>query len=323
VTIFNLENIFDAAGELSIQALQNLPDLPTWFAPVGKAYRIAAAAPLTYTIAFHYLQRDVPDGYERILQIYHQPPDGAWQPLPTQLDWNENLASARMAGSGVYALIATVQMPALRPGWNLFAYPIPETRAVDTALAAIAGVYSMVVAFDPATDAWRMFDAAVAQLHPELAPLINDLDQMRFGESYLIYATQPITPYLAVPGAAAALDLTPLASASAGGLATAPGARREFAVAPAVIFGTLTAPEGLLDADAQVVAEIDGVRCGAGAVHPTASGWLYVVKVDGAAQTPGCGAPGVRVALMMHGDHLATVGWDNRQAVRADLDFTR
>ena len=136
VTIFNLADIFAPTGLTSLQALSNIPSLPAWFTSVGKVYRFDSTEEFPGTIAFHYLQREVPEGHEDALRIFYRPDDDIeteWQPLDTDVDTRENLASARMPepAKGTYALIATVELPALQQGWNMIAYTLPNTRTVD------------------------------------------------------------------------------------------------------------------------------------------------------------------------------------------------
>ena len=113
----------------------------------------------------------------------------------------ENLASARMPepAKGTYALIATVELPALQPGWNMIAYTLPNTRTVDSALTSLDGSYSVLYSYVPGDESsWQSFDPEASSLYGELADLVNDLDELSFGHSYLIYATEAVTPYLAI-----------------------------------------------------------------------------------------------------------------------------
>src|SRR5690606_10223391 len=59
VTIFKLDDLLGDSGALTLQALNEPPQMAPWLASVGKAYRFAATEPFTRTIAFNYLQRDV------------------------------------------------------------------------------------------------------------------------------------------------------------------------------------------------------------------------------------------------------------------------
>ena len=45
---------------------------------------------------------------------------------------------------------------------------------------------------------WQSFDPQVSSFYGELADLVNDLDDLSFGHSYLIHATEVVTPYLAI-----------------------------------------------------------------------------------------------------------------------------
>ncbi len=73
-------------------------------------------------------------------------------------------------------------------GWNLVGFPRSSSQAVATALATIAGRYLRVFGFDPsdAADPWEVYDVGV----PAWA---NDLQEMRPGRGYWIYATEATT----------------------------------------------------------------------------------------------------------------------------------
>ena len=175
VTIYNLSNIFTDTGTSSLQALTTPPQMYSWLTPVGQAYRFKASNSLTRTIAFNYLQYEVPGGdtFEHLLQIYYSPDEGeTWQPLDTELDTHENLAPTTMPGKGegIYVLAATIEMPRLTEGWNLFAYPIPFTRSLPVALASISDSYTTIYDNGPsAAQPWVMYDRTVVEEQPAFA----------------------------------------------------------------------------------------------------------------------------------------------------------
>ncbi|MCW5844364.1 MAG: VCBS repeat-containing protein [Caldilinea sp.] len=324
VTIFKLDDLLGDSGALTLQALNEPPQMAPWLTPVGKAYRFAATEPFTRTIAFNYLQRDVPEGFEPVLRLYFLPDGGGWQPLDTRLDADENLAAARMPAqaNGVYVLAASVELPQLQEGWNLLAYTIPETRTVDVALASIRDDFTAVYQYDPATETgWRIYDNWLQANAPEFAELVNDLPALAYGQSYLIYATQTVTPYLAVPGpqaavvqgAAATSDGVAAAAAPAGPLLPAPAS--QVGTAPAVYYGILVASPG-----ASVVARVGAVECGRAETRPGDDGALrYVLRVASAAQLAGCGEPGTPVEFVVDGSVAAIESWSNNRALRVDL----
>jgi hypothetical protein len=130
------------------------------------------------SISFRYLERQVPPGEESWLSIYYW--DGqSWEKLETQLDTDVNLAAARARDEGLYALMTSLVIP-LEPGWNLFAYPIGETRAVKEALSSIEGRYTLVCGYDPASGQWAVYEPEGEQT----------LSRLEFGQGYWIKATE-------------------------------------------------------------------------------------------------------------------------------------
>ncbi len=198
VTIFSLKDLIcDDTSTSTLQGVTTLPDLAPWLTTVGSGYRfitsdiqqqsqgdaanalddekkndledgcsqLLSAEATKKSIAFSYLQRDVPRGYEQTLQIYHRfdLEEADWHAITTIVDTDANLATAELEGPGLYALIATVNVPIKGPGWSLFSYPIPQERSVDEALASIAGEFTTVYGYDPnsANAPWRIFDASL------------------------------------------------------------------------------------------------------------------------------------------------------------------
>jgi hypothetical protein len=59
----------------------------------------------------------------------------------------------------------------LQPGWNLVSLPvIPENKAITEVLASVAGKYTLVQAYDAASDTWKSYDPA---LPPEASQLLT------------------------------------------------------------------------------------------------------------------------------------------------------
>ena len=154
VTIFNTAGFFEENGVASIQLLDTPPLMGQhpWLLAVGQAYRLTLeptapdADPINRAVTFRYLQRDVPPGYEHTLTVYFLPQGAtSWERLSDTQRYPENMvvATARQE-NGTYALMATIEMPSLTPGWNLFAYPLPMPRSVSETLASINGRYTTV-----------------------------------------------------------------------------------------------------------------------------------------------------------------------------------
>ena len=118
----------------------------------------------------------MPPGYEFGLKIYYSGDGGkTWAPLINQqISQGDNLVVARMAGSGLYALATSVDIPFNRGGWQVFSYPLPVTRTLTEALQSIQGNYSTVYAYDSTdkVNPSRVYDKAL--------PLwVNDLTSWR------------------------------------------------------------------------------------------------------------------------------------------------
>ena len=73
----------------------------------------------------------------------------------------------------------------LNPGWNLIGFPSGAARDIPTALASIAGKYTLVFSYDPGRPAnpWRKYNTAA----PTYA---NDLTSLTPGKGYWIKVTQ-------------------------------------------------------------------------------------------------------------------------------------
>jgi hypothetical protein len=284
VTIVNASDIYSDTGTSSLQVLASIPNLPSWLTPVGQAYRYEGRDDVERNISFGYLQRDVPAGYEYALHLYHSPDEGrTWNRLASQIHPDDNRAVARMEGSGLYALVASVDIPLNQAGWHLITYPIPESRPVPVALGSIDKSYAAVYGYkegdakptgleeDPAKP-WRVYAVQ------EVDTWVNDLQELEFGQTYWISATKPITLHLAVPYTTTQPVTLPAPSHQYG----------QFAP-PITFFGPITArADGRLPEELE--ARIGNTLCGRGDL--LAGGAQYRVKVAAAnAEAPDCGAP--------------------------------
>lgn len=302
VSIFNFQDIFAETGATSLQALNTLPHLPSWLTPVGQGYRFNTSQDYPRAISFEYLQREVPPGYEYTLTVYYTPDEGAaWQRLATRLDTDANRASAVMPvndqhSRGIYALIATVELPPLEQGWNLFSFPIPETRSLPAALGSIDGKYTSV--YYSASDGWKLYDATVPRDHPEFAGLVNDLASLEFARSYWLYATEPVIPYVGVPDQQSSL-LAP-----------------NLTLPPAAYYGWVQPWRDFQPQPGDLVrAWIDRKLCGESVVQELAGQLAYRLLVS-ANRGDGCGAPGKEIRFEVGSYPLPWNSqlWDNPQA---------
>ncbi len=192
VVIYSKNGFFDDNGVSTLQIVPTIPGLNnhSWLVPVGQAYHVKLKPTITDPrfIAFNYLQRDVPEGYEEALTLYFLP-DGSeqWQRL-FSTRFVENLVVADLQGTdGIYAVMATIELPTLQPGWNLFIYPLPDSRPAAEALSSLAGYYTAV--HQPASLSG-----------PPLDPVASNVAELSFGVYWIfIDGTEPVTPYLAPP----------------------------------------------------------------------------------------------------------------------------
>jgi hypothetical protein len=140
-------------------------------------------------IGFNYLQREVPPGYEHTLAIYFLPDGRAvWQRLET-IRYVENLVVAELQETnGVYAVMSTLVMPELVPGWNLVMYPLPDARAIAETLASLGDRVTVVYESERA-----------GALPPDAAE--SNVTQFEFAHAYWLWldGDEPATLYLAPP----------------------------------------------------------------------------------------------------------------------------
>jgi hypothetical protein len=275
---------------------------------VGNAYRFVTSQSVPRTLAFNYLQREVPDGYEDTLRLYYSGDEGrSWQPLPSHRYIQENLVTAPGDRSGLYVLAAGVDIPLPQATWHLVAYPIAGSRPVTEALQSIAPYYATVMGYDGKDPAnpWKVFDR-------EAPSWANDLKSLEFGQGYWISVTQPVTLQLDVsPGAAISETAAPQAA-----LGNTLGKRTP----PAVYYGTVAAAPAIT-VGMPISASIDGMLCGRALIQEQ---MRYVIKVL-AADAPdvtGCGAPGRQVTFSTSGGQVLSpqVPWDNSRPQSQDLE---
>jgi hypothetical protein len=71
-------------------------------------------------------------------------------------------------------------------GSNLVGYPSLQSQAIEDALASMAGMYTLIHAYDAAdtADSWKKYD-------PSAPPFANDLLEMRPKLGYWITLNQP------------------------------------------------------------------------------------------------------------------------------------
>ncbi|MCB0032859.1 MAG: hypothetical protein KDE51_02475, partial [Anaerolineales bacterium] len=304
VILYNVDNILAGNVASSLQILSAAPELPTWLTPVGQVYRYTTQKNEgdNLVIQFQYLQRELPAIEEDQLRIYYldeNDPNAEWQRLEnTTIDDFRNLASAKMPGEGLYALIATVELPRFQPAWNLFGYPINESRPLPNALGSIDGAYTSVYHYDAIQKEWLLYDAAVTGDHPQFEPLLNTLEQLEFGKGYWLYATEEITAYLAVAGSNSSLDV----------------ANQQFP--PATYYGYLLPYEDFQPTvGMSVTAWVEGVNCGEGSVESLNGQLAYTIQIQAEDVSGNCGAAEKAVTLQVGSWTVAQRPyWDNSQA---------
>jgi len=307
-----LETMEEEEWFFTLQASSILPHIPPGRTLVGQAYRLTASAnapDLSNTsISFGYLGEQVPPSEEGFLRLYFwdtnadacQPNSHpCWRPLTTFTDAAYNVASAKTQGTGLYALMSSLEIPLPNAGWNSFAYPVPGTRPVEEALAAIKGAYTIVYGYQQTNvpGFWSAYS-------PAAPDWVNDLSALTFGQGYWIYTTKASTLYFGsqeVIQSASVESLTP----------------------PAIYYGTVTATPSFTPlAGMAVSAWIDGYQCGSGQIQEQGGEFVYVIKVeaDDAGIFAGCGGTGRTVTFQIN--HMSTdahADWDNTRVQNVQL----
>lgn len=312
VSIYNLSDFLRGTGPTTIQAVSTIADLPAWVTQVGKGYRFAASQQFDGTIAFEYVQREVPPGFEEALAVYYRTEGeaGEWQRLVTLLDARDNVASARMPaadfGSGLYVLVATIELPPLHAGWNLLSYPLAGAAPIEQGLSSLQGSYTVAYEYDDThPQKWLVHDPVGDLVGAGAAPDAV-LDRVRFGRSYLIYATEVVTPYLPVEVSEVMTHVVATIRVPS-----------PLAV-PAFVAGDV--PADLLDGASVgqqaplVIGKIDGTLCGEAPVVREGDGATFLLAVTAIADAPGCGEPGKMVDVLLQTGReeqlLDRVPWD-------------
>jgi hypothetical protein len=295
--IFFTENpiVFQEGQFYTIQGMAGLPSIPPGRTVIGQGYSLLAtpSTPLiTGTVSIQYLSNDVlvAGGNEGGLTIYFY--DGnQWNALPTTRDAYFNLVTAPSQGVGVYALMASVQVPLNAPGWNLFSYPLQETQTVTNALLSIDGFYSSVYGYyaEDAMDPWKVFATGVPTF-------VNDLVWLEPGRGYWISATQAITVHFS--------SLMPVRTS----LPASPPDTFYGVVQPGPLFTPI--------AGMTVQARVGSAVCGQATTQNNGGQIVYVVDVladDGVANAA-CGQLGRPITFVIGGQAMApTAAWDNGQ----------
>jgi hypothetical protein len=299
---FTTDNTDFAPGALfAIQAAAGLPPLPPGRAQVGTGYYLSASPNVSLpagSISFQYLSNDVAlagaDDTDLSLYFY----DGAtWKELPTAVDPTAYEAVAASQGPGLYALLASIEIPLPLRGWNSFSYPIRASHTVTDALASIAGKYALVYDFDNADthDHWKVFAPSL----PPSSGYVNDLQMMKFLQAYWISATMTTTVYLAPADVASGL------------------------LPPTTFYGTVAGSATFTPTDQMTVtAAVNGTVCGEGQTQAYGGQIVYTVDVDGnnGGGVPGCGQTGQSVTFYVDGQSMINTGtWDNSHLVPLDL----
>ncbi|MEZ4767292.1 MAG: VCBS repeat-containing protein [Caldilineales bacterium] len=320
VAVYNRGDILGDPGTLSLQALAKPPNLPEWLTTVGRAYRFEARGTQERVMAFHYLRREVPPGYEHTLKVYYSADDGAtWQRMPTDLYPGQNLATVAADDSGMYVLAAAVDIPLYNKGWNLFSYPVPNTLPITDALRSLpAGSYGTIFGYDneDLADPWKVYDPTPGM------EWMSDLRQLEAGESYWISVTTQIDnpPLLmqveVAEGQPQVFDTSKINPLDLPLFQRTP---------PAVYVGAVRNAPAAITAGATVDARVGDVICGSGEVISAPDGGLrYTVKVE-AADVGGnvaCGTPNRDVTFTVGGQTApGTTQWSNDKVRRFDLVF--
>lgn len=216
------------------------------------------------------------------------------------MDKEQNLAVAPGQGQGLYALMSSIPIPLHFTGWNLFAYPVQESRAVSVALTSIpTTTYGAVYSYE-GSNHWSFYSPAVPHW-------VNDLNRFdfEFGRGYWITTTQPITLYLK---GAAQENVNAAAS-------PAP---------PSIFYGPILAGDGEPPLTGTTVEGwIGGVLCGSTPVQPMGGEWVYALQVAAASGREGCGSPGASVEIRLGGQKLPVIAqWDNGAIQKLPLPQT-
>jgi hypothetical protein len=302
VILFVDATSFGADEFYTLQAVTTIPSPLPWATVIGQAYRLSASAQAPdlagASINFSYMGDDVPVGGEPWLRLYYW--DGlTWQQLPTTLDVYYNNVSAPVQGEGLYALMASVELPLYGPGWNLVSYPLYATQPVTQAMLSISGYFTTVYGYDATdtADPWKLYDVTVPGW-------VNDLENLEYNHGYWIDASANVTWCLPVEGGEEM------------GIEGIP------AYPPATFYGTVIPGDGFAPtAGMEVKAWTNNHLCGEGVTREANGAIVYSLNVsaDGGSAS-GCGTPGGLVLFQVGGQVMAgRAPWDNDRVSLHDL----
>lgn len=287
----------------TLQATDSAPPPPVWANPVSRAYRLTASPELNLTgssLNIGYLSQDVPQGQEKGIRVaWWDAAAKQWRVLETDLDTDHHEAIVSITQPGIYMLLTRTTIPLTRYGWNLvYSYP-GATQAVKEALTTIDGQFTSVYGYDAQdpSNPWRLYDRFVRE---PWASIVNDLESLRTGEGYWIYATEPGSWFVR-------------------GGAETPSVQSDVPLVPppATYYGV--APSVGLTLDAWV----GSTHCGSTYTSNRMVGQViqavFVIRVRAAGDgSPDCGSPGRPITLIFRDGprevRRITTGWDNRWA---------
>ncbi len=297
------KGLFDKRNFYALQQATRLPDVPAWATVVRDGYYVLKSvdAPSleNASINFRYRAEDVAPGQEAFVALYHWT-GTKWDKLPTTLLKSYfNEASAQCVGSGLYALMSSLEIPIPSVGWNLISYPVQETREVTDALKSIEGYYGLVYGYDAADtgDPWKVYKPN------SVPPWVNDLHTMEFGHGYWISVTEPITWMLE------------------GGSDTRAPQSANLMGPPATYYGVVSSTAPFVPvAGMTVSAYVDGALCGRGETLSVGGDIVYSVNVGYTPVGGMCGVSGQVVTFQVESVMMsATAEWNNHDVWQVPL----
>lgn len=299
-----------------LHAVTQVPEPPPWATVIGHAYRLAASRGVDLagtSLSFSYLGNEVPPGEEGALNVYHWTGE-SWERLETVRSPEQNVASAAVAGEGLYALMSSTEISLPNAGWNLFGYPVPlpVTRTVTDTLASAGISFTVAFGYDPSNsrDPWRIYVPG--------APEVSDLHALAFGHGYFIHT--PVSGTLRFKGVSPFdQGITSLEPTGVGHTADL-----TLRTPPAFVYGKLAIPDEVTPAgNMAITAAIGGTTCGQGQTFMKNGETWYAVKVQAVSDSsPGCGLVGEPVTFTLEvADRVwvlepttaAPIPWDNSQ----------
>jgi hypothetical protein len=291
----------------TLQTATRILPPPAWVTQVGRTYHLTVSKLellRNASINFSYLGREVPPGEEIAgwLKIYFLPERGTkWERIEkTRADTATNTVVApTQSRPGIYMLTSSIEIP-LQRGWNIFAYPVPETRSITETMRSIEDLHPVVREFDAVANRWRIYDPQ----HGEVT-----LHQLQFGHGYWILVPKTTTLWLKGVGDSATTTARAIPDQSSFAVML-----KSIPQPPATYYGVVGAAAEFTPMSGMPVrAYVGHVLCGRGQTAQKGRKVIYLVHVDtdrpGAA---GCGAPGRMVTFQVGSQMMATtVSWDN------------